>query len=65
VVPAEKAVQVPSVVPPAAIEQASQPPALHAALQQRLSAQKFEAHCEAVAHTAPFAWSGTQLVPLQ
>jgi hypothetical protein len=54
VVPAARVAQVPFAPAPVAIEQASQPPALHATLQQYPSAQNPDEHCEAVTHTAPF-----------
>ena len=54
VVPAPRVAQVPFTEAPVASEQASQPPALQAALQQTLSAQKPDEHCDAVVHPLPF-----------
>ena len=54
VAPAPRVAQVPFAKAPVAIEQASQPPALQAALQHRPSAQKPEMHWEASVHTLPF-----------
>jgi hypothetical protein len=58
--PVAKFAHVPFDGAPAAMEQASQLPPLHAALQQTPSTQKPEEHCAALAHTAPFVWSAAQ-----